>query len=138
MNELFPKQLHKLFIACCPKETRKVQRVQFVCQYAGVLFIFLKVLNYTFVLALFQICQGKAARYDRGFGLIHVLSLTGQGTLCSRARSTAEFLQVHMLRSKYQEALSIAQEAARLFKADGFMRNQARATGLFGLVSQQK
>lgn len=35
-------------------------------------------------------------------------------------------VQVHMLRSKYPEALKVAEEASQLFKSNGFMRNQVQ------------
>ncbi|CAK9088032.1 Eukaryotic translation initiation factor isoform 4G-2 [Durusdinium trenchii] len=41
--------------------------------------------------------------------------------------SLCSLSQVHMLRSKYQEALSVAQEASQLFKAEGYARNQGSA-----------
>lgn len=44
---------------------------------------------------------------------------------CLRYVLTEVARQVHMLRSKYQEALSVAQEASQLFKAEGYARNQA-------------
>ena len=36
--------------------------------------------------------------------------------------------QVHMLRSKYKEALSIGQEAVQVFVKTGHKRNQANST----------
>lgn len=41
--------------------------------------------------------------------------------------SMCSLSQVHMLRSKYPEALKVAEEASQLFKSNGFMRNQGSA-----------
>lgn len=41
--------------------------------------------------------------------------------------SMCSLSQVHMLRSKYPEALKVAEEASQLFKSNGFLRNQGSA-----------
>ena len=56
------------------------------------------------------------------------------GALGGGAWGTGRTVQVHMLRSKYTEALKVAEEASQLFKSNGFMRNQVQPGFFHGQI----